>query len=124
MGAGACVVLKSLEGAIFEHCLKLNFPATNNEAEYKAFTTGLRSTSKLKVLELRIFRNSKLVVNQVTKKFEARRAKMAKYLAVAKNLLTEFKVVKIEQVGRDLHSHVDAWARLESVSKERLVELS
>ena len=32
---------------------------------------------------------------------------MAKYLAVAKNLLTEFRAVKIKQVGRDLNSHAN-----------------
>ena len=37
LSAGAGVVLKSPEGAIFEHCLRLNFLTTNNEAKYKAF---------------------------------------------------------------------------------------
>ena len=40
-GAGASVVLKNLEGAIFEYCLRLNFPAMNNKAEYEAFIVGL-----------------------------------------------------------------------------------
>ncbi|GFY95398.1 hypothetical protein Acr_10g0007830 [Actinidia rufa] len=35
--AKAGVDLKSPEGAIFKHCLKLKFPTTNNEAEYEAF---------------------------------------------------------------------------------------
>ena len=42
---------------------------------------------------------------------------MAIYLAVANNLFTEFKAVKIEQVGRDLNSHVDALASLASIFK-------
>ena len=33
----AGVVLKSLKGVIFEYYLRLNFPTTNNEAEYEAF---------------------------------------------------------------------------------------
>ena len=37
LGAGAGVVLKSPEGATFEHCLRLNFSTTNNETEYEAF---------------------------------------------------------------------------------------
>ncbi|GFZ14587.1 hypothetical protein Acr_24g0007770 [Actinidia rufa] len=73
------------------------------------------SANKLKVPELHIFSDSKLVVNQVTWKFEARGAKMAKYLAIAKAFLTEFKADKIEQVGRDLNSHIDALAGLASV---------
>ena len=61
---------------------------TNNEVKYKALIAGLRSARKLKAYELHIFSDSKLVVNQVTRKFEVQGAKMAKYLAVAKNLLT------------------------------------
>ncbi|GFZ04843.1 hypothetical protein Acr_17g0004150 [Actinidia rufa] len=45
-------------------------------------------------------------------KFEVRGVKMAKYLAVAKNLLTKFKAVKIEQVEWDLNSHADTLAGL------------
>ena len=40
---------------------------------------------------------------------------MAKYLTVAKNFLTKFKTVKIEQVWRDLNSHADALAGLASI---------
>ena len=75
----------------------------------------LQSSSKLKVPKLHIFSDSKLVVNQVMGKFETWGAKMAKYLVVTKNLLTEFRIVKIEQVSRDLNSHADALAGLASV---------
>lgn len=115
LGAGAGIVLKSPDRAIFEQCLKLNFPATNNKVENEAFIVGLRSASKLRVPELHIFSDSKLVVNKVTKQFKARGHKMAKYLTVAKSLLTDFKAVKIEQVGKDLNSHANALAGLTSV---------
>ncbi|GFS40182.1 hypothetical protein Acr_00g0066980 [Actinidia rufa] len=85
-GAGAGVVLKSPEGAVFEQCLRFNFPATNNEAEYEALIAGLRSASKLGVSEL----------------------------CVAKNLLNKFRTVKIEQVGREFNAHADALASLAS----------
>ena len=64
-----------------------------------------------------MFNYSKLVVNQVMENFEAWGAKMAKYLAVAKKLLTEFRAVKMEQVGRDLNSHADALVGLASILK-------
>ena len=88
LDAVASVVLRRPEGAIFQHCLRLNFPTTNNEAEYEGFIAGLKSANKLMVLH--IFNDSKLVVNQVTDKFEARKDKMAKYLAIAETLLTQF----------------------------------
>ena len=83
--------MKNPEGVVFEHYLKLNFPTTNNDVEYEAFIARLRSSIKLKVPDLHIFSDSKLVVNQVTEKFKVQGAKMAKYLAVANNLLTESK---------------------------------
>ena len=43
---------------------------------------------------------------------------MTKYLAITKTLITEFKEVKIEQVGRDLNSHVGALVGLTSVFEE------
>ena len=54
LGAGGGVILKSPKGAIFENCLKLNFYVTNNEAEYKVFIAGLRSSSKLEVSKIHI----------------------------------------------------------------------
>ncbi|GFZ00573.1 hypothetical protein Acr_14g0002080 [Actinidia rufa] len=85
-----------------KHCLRLNILATNNETEYEAFIAGLWPASKLKVPKLHRFNDSKLIVNQVTGKFDARGTKLAKYLAVAKSLLTEFRAKSIEQVGKGL----------------------
>ncbi|GFZ09156.1 hypothetical protein Acr_20g0009640 [Actinidia rufa] len=113
--AGAGVVLNSPEGAVFEQYLRFNFPATNNEAEYEALIVGLRFANKLGVPELHIYSDSKLVVNQVMGKFEARGIKMAKYLNMAKSLISEFRVVKIEQVRRELNAHVDALVALASI---------
>ncbi|XP_057465149.1 uncharacterized protein LOC130754889 [Actinidia eriantha] len=111
-GTGAGVVLKSPEGATFEQCLRFDFPATNNEAEYEALIAGLRSSSKLGVRDLCIYSDLKLVVNQVMGKFEARGIKMAKYLRMAKGLINEFRTFKIEQVGRELNAHADSLAAL------------
>ena len=71
IGLGAGIVLKIPEWAIFEHYLKLKFSTTNNEIEYEAFIVRLQYAKKLKVLELYIFSDSKMVVNQVIRKFKA-----------------------------------------------------
>ncbi|GFZ11573.1 hypothetical protein Acr_22g0009710 [Actinidia rufa] len=49
---GAGVILKRSEGTVFQNCLRLNFPTTNNEVKYEAFIAELRSASKLKVPEI------------------------------------------------------------------------
>ena len=40
-GGGASVVLISPEGEILKYAVRLEFPSTNNEAEYEALLTGL-----------------------------------------------------------------------------------
>ena len=40
---------------------------------------------------------------------------MAKYLAIAKTLLTKFRAVTIEQVRRDLNAHANALVGLASI---------
>ena len=59
-----------------------------------------------------------MVANQVIGNFEARGAKIDKYLAMAMNFLTEFRAIKIKQVGRNLNSHADALERLALVFKK------
>ena len=46
---------------------------------------------------------------------------MFEELAIAKTLITEFRAVQIEQVGRDLNSNADALAGLASIFKGELV---
>ncbi|XP_028056781.1 uncharacterized protein LOC114260792 [Camellia sinensis] len=81
-GAGLRVVLTSPDGLTIEHAITLEFPASNNEAEYETLLAGLKSALRIKALELVVFSDSKLVVNQVSGEYEARDEKMAKYQAL------------------------------------------
>ena len=40
-GSGAGIILEGPDNVTLEQALKLNFKATNNQAEYKAFIVGL-----------------------------------------------------------------------------------
>ena len=46
-GSGAGIVLVSPEGLVLEQAVRLNFSASNNEAEYEALMIGLKTTRKL-----------------------------------------------------------------------------
>jgi ribonuclease HI len=46
-GAGAGVVLIPLEGDILKYAIQLEFPVTNNIAEYKRLVMGLRLAKDL-----------------------------------------------------------------------------
>lgn len=57
-GSGACLILTSSYGVVAEQALHLEFPASNNEAEYEALIAGLKLAEDLKV-----FSDSQLVVS-------------------------------------------------------------
>ena len=52
--------------------LKVGFRASNNEAEYEALNARLKAALKLEAADLKIYLDSRLVVNQVDGSFEAR----------------------------------------------------
>ena len=59
---GAGVVLVTPENRSICYALKLNFSATNNEAEYEALIAGLKLVGELGVKSVEIFCDSQLVV--------------------------------------------------------------
>ena len=76
--------------------IRLQFPATNNEAEYKAFLTGLSLARVLEVKTLIIQANSQLVIGQVRGDYEAKEERMKKYLKIVKDLLQYFDSVEFQ----------------------------
>ena len=87
---GAGLVLQSPDGFVIEYALKLDFPTTNNEAEYEALIAGLGLTGVLRVKDLKVCGDPRLVVSQVNGEFEARDETMSKYLRFVKAIITQF----------------------------------
>ena len=65
LGARAGIVIITPEGIRLEHSFRLGFRASNNEAEYEALLAGLRAILDLGSLEVEVYLDSRLVVNQV-----------------------------------------------------------
>jgi ribonuclease HI len=59
--AGAGVMLIPSEGDILKYDIQLEFPATNNIAEYEGQVTGLRLAKDLSIRQLHIRDDSQLV---------------------------------------------------------------
>ncbi|RVX16026.1 hypothetical protein CK203_005787 [Vitis vinifera] len=55
-------------------------PASNNEVEYEVILSGLDLALALSVSKLRVYSDSQLVVRHVQKEYEAKDARMARYL--------------------------------------------
>ena len=70
-GLGVGLVLLSPEKITIEKSLRLNFSATNNEAEYEVLLRGMVMVQKMGEKAIRVFSDSKLVVGQVRGDLEA-----------------------------------------------------
>uniref|UniRef100_A0A2N9H0V5 RNase H type-1 domain-containing protein n=1 Tax=Fagus sylvatica TaxID=28930 RepID=A0A2N9H0V5_FAGSY len=62
---GVGIVLRSPEGDIIKQAIRLQYPTTNNEAEYEALLVGLKTAKILGATELDVRSDSQLVVGQV-----------------------------------------------------------
>ncbi|GJZ98021.1 reverse transcriptase domain-containing protein [Tanacetum coccineum] len=91
-GVGACLVLIDTVEVEYTYAICLNFPSTNNEAEYEALMAELRIAQKMKVWALKVKVDSKLVACQLNHEFVANSEGMTKYLTKAKEHATLFIV--------------------------------
>ena len=76
------MMLISLEGHKIHCVMRFGFQVSNNEVEYEALIAELRLA---KPINLRIYSDSQLIVNQVNDIYLARRERMAAYLEKTKN---------------------------------------
>nr|GEW81172.1 reverse transcriptase domain-containing protein [Tanacetum cinerariifolium] len=85
-GSGVGLILTNLEGIEFTYALRFHFAASNNEAEYEALIAGLRIVARMKVKNVHVSVDSKLVANQVLGTYVAKEDNMVKYLDKVKGL--------------------------------------
>ena len=80
-GSGVGLILISPEKVIIEKFLRLDFSATNNEAEYEALLIGMAMVQRMGEKSIKLFLDSRLVVGQVKGEFEAKDERMQWYLS-------------------------------------------
>ncbi|GJR63960.1 reverse transcriptase domain-containing protein [Tanacetum coccineum] len=127
-GSGAGLVLIGPSGVEYAYALRLTFASTNNEAEYEALLAGLRIARRMNVLWIEVKVDSKLVASQVNGAYEASKGSMIKYLAKAKEYISEFKTFSIENIPREDNQKADVLSKLATIpfnhlTKEILVEV-
>ena len=89
-GSGVGLVLMSPEKVVIEKSLRLDFSATNNEAEYEALLKGMAMVQRMGGKFLKLFLDSRLVVGQVRGEFEAKDERMQGYLRQVKCMQSKF----------------------------------
>ena len=108
------VIVTLLEKDVLKYGVQLQFPVTNNEAEYEAILTNLRIAKALGVKNLKLKTNSELVVGQITNEDEAKEERMKRYLKLTNQLVDYFDDVKFEQISWETNSTADEIAKLAS----------
>ena len=78
------MVLYTLEGDRIECMILLDFPTTNNEAEYEALIVGLDLAKATGAKNMIVHYDSQVVTNQVNGSYECKNERMNKYLEEVK----------------------------------------
>ena len=107
---GAGVVLLSPEGDMVECMVRLDFPTTNNEAEYETLVAGLDLTKAAGATSVVIYCDSQVVTNQVNGDYECKGERMKRYLDQVKRRVDDLKA-KIIQIPRGENEQADRLAR-------------
>ncbi|XP_073120868.1 uncharacterized protein [Henckelia pumila] len=113
-GSGAGIVVESPQGDKFQYAIKFLFPATNNEAEYEAFITGIKLALSVGAKRLTIHSDSQLIVSQVNGNYEAKEDKILEYLTQLNELLSRLDNYDIKQIPRGEKESADRLAKLAS----------
>ncbi|GJZ62730.1 reverse transcriptase domain-containing protein [Tanacetum coccineum] len=102
--------------------------SSNNEAKYEALIAGLRIAALMRVRNVHVNIDSKLVANQVLGAYVAKEENMIKYLEKVKSLVSGFANFSISQVPRSKNKKADSLSKIAStsfahLSKQVLVEI-
>ena len=102
----------SSEKVVIEKSLRLDFPATNNEAEYEALLEGMTMVQRMGGKSIKLFSDSRLVVGQVKGEFEAKDERMQGYFSQVKSMQSKFESFNLLPVLRSGNAHADSLAML------------
>ena len=110
---GAGIVILTPEGDKIECMIRLDFPTTNNEAEYEALVAGLDLAKAAGAENMIIHCDSHVITSQVNGDYECRNERMKKYLEEVKSRTSGLEV-KFVQIPKEENECVDRLAKATS----------
>src|SRR6187397_3664630 len=114
-GCGVGVLLVSPKEEHVPISKKLDFDVTNNAAKYEACVVGLETALALGVKKLRIFGDSSLIINQISKKWKVRSESLDPYQTYLETLTDQLEKVEYTYLPREENQFADALAILASM---------
>ncbi|KAL0300176.1 UNVERIFIED_CONTAM: hypothetical protein Scaly_2568400 [Sesamum calycinum] len=112
--AGAGVIFITSDGEVLPYSFTLTQNCSNNITEYQALILGLEIAVDIKQLHLKVFGDSKLVINQLLGLYEVKKPELFPYFDYAQRLIGWLGDVKIEHVPIKDNKQADALAKLVS----------
>ena len=109
----AGIVLLSPEGDKIKCMVRLDFPTSNNEAEYKALVAGLDLAKATGAASVVLYCDFQVVTNQVNEDYECKGQKMKKYLEQVRRRVDELQA-KIIQIPKGENEQTDRLAKAAS----------
>ena len=92
----------------------------NNEAEYEALLMGIVMVQKMGGKSVKVFLDSRFVVDQVKGEFEAKDERIQGYLHQVKYLQSRFDSFDLLHISRNGNAHADSLAMLSTFSAQNL----
>jgi ribonuclease HI len=113
-GLGAGVILTSPKG----DKLQMHFRASNNVAEYEALVHRLKMAKEIGIRRILCFRDSDLVVHQVSGDWDAKDANMASYRFYVQQLSGFFEGCEFHHVPRANNDEADRLSKIGSTKQD------
>lgn len=95
---------------------KLGFECKNNMVEYEALILGLKAVVALKIKDIEIYEDSRLIINQVQDFFDTKAKKLKPYRIMVIDLLDQFDRYTIQNIPRTNNTYTDAMASANSLA--------
>ncbi|GJW85020.1 reverse transcriptase domain-containing protein [Tanacetum coccineum] len=100
-GSSAGLMLIDPEGKEYTYALRFELETMNNEANYKALLAGLRIAQEMEIINLAIFVDSQLLVNQIKGIYVTKQPAIREYLqrtkeTLRRRLIEEKEVLKVK----------------------------
>ncbi|KAI3463687.1 hypothetical protein Pfo_020350 [Paulownia fortunei] len=108
------VIFVTFDGEVLPYSFTLTQNCLNNITEYQALILGLEMTVDIKQLHLKVYGDSKLVVNQLFGLYEVKKPELLSYFNYARRLIGWLGDVLIEHIPMTDNKQVDALANLAS----------